>query len=308
MNVLAFLAVGFFASPFACARDIPRDHPRESSYKIVFQEYNRFSVIKDRSRGQDEIIADVNKQGGSPVSMIDAVVELGVHTPADKVPWKMLLERADVERESPAMVAWLVITAGKYLCSSDESYELEDWLFNQLRGGRHISPSIMVLGVSRISKHNTLREWSRLLRCRDSSAETCQTILRYASLWGVVHEGGVYDEGVNCILAGYDEDHALPERKIMIWESLFGVLDAASTRDDISDRSLWAIRQLAIREFANEKNDEIVRKLSTAAFRRGNEISDEVVAAARKIVINKTGSAEFQRIAAEMLLTTGDGR
>ena len=273
---------------------------KRASYELFFTECEEFDEIRQRTRDREVILADIVNTSLPADKRVAAIVELGLKSTPEEVPWQTLLavaERLDV----PEIVeVWAVVAAGKALCCAPRPRDLERWLFRQLRDGQHATAACVVLGVSRVAPHATLREWSRLLRDPATPDATCICIGKYSYLWGEVYDGGTLDEGVNCLLAGYD-DSASAKRKLLIWETLWLIPDAAY-RGHIEDTTLWALHELALREFANENNPAELRVKALTGLRGGELISQVAVFIAQKIQDEKkVGTDRLQEAAAHVL-------
>ena len=255
----------------------------QDSYVLVFQEHPRFEVLHKRNRTKDEILSDVYSVSLPTESVVDAIVELGLTFPSEAIPWKKLLGLADRPDTPKSVATWATIASGKALCCFPRPRDVERWLLQQMSGGRNAEPAIVVLGVSRIAGHVTLREWARMLRDPETPDSTCRCIGKYAVIWGVVFEGGDFDEAVNCLLAGYNEGSSSQGRKQLYWETLSLIPDAVISRGGVEDSTLRSLHDLALREFANESNPEAIRAVATTGMKRGETISKEAVTAAKKI-------------------------
>lgn len=289
----------------------------QKSYDLIFQECPRFGELAKRERDRSIVLSEAFDSTLESEQIVNALVELGLNTPPEEIPWKRLLELAERSNTSEFVAVRAVIAAGKALCCTPRPRELERWLFRQMRlfpNSHQARSAIVVLGVSRIARAATLREWARLLRNPDTSDDTCRCIGKYASAWGMVYEGGTLDEGANCLLAGYDEVSASPERKLLIWKALGTVLDMASLGDlfenaelgvirvsHIEDTTLWWMHELALREFADERNPERLRIKVTVALKPVEAISEKAFSAAKKILKEKGGADRLRSVAQRVI-------
>lgn len=299
-----FLVVTWWMSLLNCevfpadTGSIPVDR---SSYELIFQEFSRFEAVSKRERKIDLIVSDVLSESLHDEEVVNALVELGIKSLPEEVPWEKLLILAEHPRTSGEKRLWATITAGKALCAVPRPQKLERWLFQQLNSGALINPAIVVLGVSRIASDATLREWSRLLRAPDTSDETCRSICIYAVTWGAVYKGGTLDEGVNCLLAGYDETAISPQRRILIWEYLSLIPDADLHRMQVEYITMWALHGLALREFANENHPALLRATAVSVIRPGEAITEEAFSAAKKILLEDRDENRLRTAARHIL-------
>lgn len=155
----------------------------QDSYVLVFQEHPRFEVLHKRNRAKVEILSDVYSVSLPTESVVDAIVELGLTFPSEAIPWKKLLGLADRPDTPKSVATWATIASGKALCCFPRPRDVERWLLQQMSGGRNAEPAIVVLGVSRIAGHVTLREWARMLRDPETPDSTCRYIGKYAVMW-----------------------------------------------------------------------------------------------------------------------------
>lgn len=296
VSMLLFLDTAFIAD--AEAENAPASR---ESYELVFQEYRRFEDLRSRQRTRDAITADVFDTSLPPEKVTDALVELALSLPPEEIPWKRLLELAERPDVSESVELWAVVVAGKGLCCSPRPRELERWLFRQLKGGPHIQSATVVLGVSRIAARASMREWSRLLRDPATADKTCASICMYVCVWGGVYEGGTLDEGINCLLAGYDETASSTARKLLIWEWLSLTPGGEFTRGHVEETTFWSLHQLAMLEFANEHNPDELRAIATTGLRRGEPITPSAFAAAKKIHDESLGIERLRAAANHVL-------
>jgi len=284
----------------------PENAPvNRESYELVFQEHPRLRDLQARQRTRDAITADVFDASLPPEKVTDALVELALSLPPEEIPWKKLLELAERPDIPESVELWAVVVAGKGLCCSPRPRELERWLFRQLKGGPHIQSATVVLGVSRIAARASMREWSRLLRDPATADETCASICMYVCVWGGVYQGGTLDEGINCLLAGYDETASSTARKLLIWEWLSLTPGGEFTRGHVEEATFWSLHQLAMLEFANEQNPDELRATATTGLRRGEPITQSAFAAAKKIRDESLG-IERLRAAANHILENAE--
>lgn len=299
---LATVSVLLFLDAAIVAAAKPENAPvNRESYELVFQEHPRFQDLQARQRTRDAITSDVFDMSLPPEKVTDALVELGLSLPPEEIPWKKLLELVERPNVLEPVEMWAVVVAGKGLCCSPRPRELERWLFRQLKGGPHIQSATVVLGASRIAARASMREWSRLLRDPATTDETCVCIGKYVCIWGSVYEGGTLDEGINCLLAGYDEATSSPTRKQLIWEWLSLTPGGELTRGHVEETTFWSLHQLAMLEFANEQNPVELRATAATGLRRGEPITQSAVTAAKKIRDESLGIERLRAAANHVL-------
>jgi len=301
-STIAVLAIS--ATAILNAEEPKRAKPLGTKYDLVFQECPRFSELDQRKNARSELLSRVAKESLKDAERVDALVELGTHTPAAEIPWKELLVLVESNTLSPSVELWCVITAGKRLSSVDAERELERWIFQQMRDSPHRDrgqAAVIVLAASGIGHHAALREWSRLLRNSATPEPMCQVIYTSACAANRLYENISSDESLNCLLAGYDEANVNEAKKMMFWEQCFIWHSTWSHSEDMNDITLMQLHELGLREFANGRNSPKLRAMSTTGLKRKEKVSASAVAEAQKILATEKTIAEIRSAATHIV-------